>query len=57
MELREFKNGRFQVWNDDGTKVLRPTTLDWCADFQAQHEFMYFNNRNGELRCVRRERI
>jgi len=42
IELKEFKNGKFQVWRDK--KVLSPRDLIWWNDYQASHDFMYFNS-------------
>ena len=42
IEIKEFKNGRFQVWRDN--MVLRPEEFMWWNHYQASHEFMYFDN-------------
>ena len=42
MEIREYKNGKFQVFDDD--KVLRPCNLEWEGGYQSHHDFMFFSS-------------
>jgi hypothetical protein len=42
MEIKEFANGKFQIW--DGNMVLDPNRLKWENDYQSQHDFMFFRS-------------
>ena len=48
MQIKEFKSGRFQVW--DGNQVLRPEELTWEGEHSAHHNFMFF----GSLKKAKR---
>jgi hypothetical protein len=50
MEIREFKNGTFQVWRDN--KVLRPEELTWENDYQSEHNFMRFSTMKSATKAV-----
>jgi len=39
MEIREYANGKFQVWN--GNSVLNPVTLNWELAMKWQEEAMF----------------
>jgi len=42
MEIREYANGKFQVWHNN--EVLQPKEIVWERDYQSKHDFMYFDS-------------
>ena len=48
MKIKEFKNGKFQVWDTDSL-VLRPETLEWEGEHQRCHDFMYFDTKASAI--------
>lgn len=51
IEIREFKNGEFQVWRGD--EVLRPDCCEWLGDEHSEHEWMFFGSMKKALRQLK----
>lgn len=57
IEIREYANGKFQVWRDD--EVLRPKVLEFEGGYQSKHDFMFFDSlteaRLSAIMALRKE--
>ena len=58
MIIKEFKNGKFQVWSEEGL-VLRPCNLEWLKSIHSDNDFMYFDSlalaKDAAIRVVQKE--
>ena len=45
MEIREYENGKYQVWRQN--EVLRPGKLEWYNAYHSQHEFMFYYEKDS----------
>ncbi len=48
IQIKEFKNGKFQVWKGDRA-VLRPKVNSWEGSHYKNHEFMFFDSLQEAL--------
>ena len=51
IKIHEFKNGTFQIWS--GNLVLAPHSLNWEAEYQKHHDFMYIESMKKARQLVK----
>ena len=46
MKLKKFENGKYQIWNDNFSEVLDPSSLTWHPSYQSQPDFMFIKDES-----------